>query len=101
MKSIKLPRNMMYLGEEVRLDPATSKKRTKTFGIATDINTGEYYLIDKVTGAMINYKKYYKYVPKGVQKMSQESYIKRITEGPTFGELEKSLRERKPELEKN
>ncbi len=60
MKITELPRNMVYLGSRLGLKQEVNneRKRTTEYGVAIDMKTGEYYLIDKDVGAMRSYKKY-------------------------------------------
>lgn len=61
MKTSELPRNMAYLGSKLGLkqDITSERKRTTEYGIAMDMKTGEYYLINKAVGTMMSYKKYH------------------------------------------
>ena len=55
-----LPKNMLYIGNEIRLvkDLLTQKEKSKVFHVAIDKHTSENYLIDPKTHAIINYKKF-------------------------------------------
>jgi len=61
MEGLKFP-NRMYIGQEKRLelDDGGIKKRIKEYRIVIDIAEGQLYQIDRSTGEMNFYKKYYK-----------------------------------------
>ncbi len=61
MEALKLP-NKMYIGNEKRLelDSDGVRKKIKEYRIVVDIDDGQLYQIDRSTGEMNFYKKYYK-----------------------------------------